>query len=149
MQYTCNWERFNGDLPPTLYLPPLIPPSLAPTATPNNLPKRDHSDTGGDRTTKAKIIKMQHCYPLLKETLKPVLQHHNKVIRIQAICLAAGCEASHLFSKPSICIKSKIFCTCFDNFKRSHVEITDAEALNAINLLKPALDNPASIKVTK
>ena len=139
---------FNGDVPPHLYLPPLIPPSPSSSTNQSNKCKRD-SNNDGDRLTKSKIIKMQHYHPIIKKALEPVLQHHTKLPRIQALCTAAGCEPNQLFSTPNICIKSTIFGTCFDNCKRAHVEISDQEASKAVALLKPALDNPSSIKVTK
>ena len=138
---------FNGDVPPHLYLPPLIP-SQAPTANPSNKRKRDNNSEG-ERPTKSKIIKIQHYHPLIKAAMEPVMQHHTKLPRIQALCAAAGCDPNNLFSHPNICIKSTIFGTCFENCKRAHVEITDQEASKAISMLKPALDNPAIIKVTK
>ena len=139
---------FNGDVPPHLYLPPLIEPSNSPTANPNKKRKRDDS-IGGDRPNKTRIIKMQHYHPLLKHALQLVLEHHKKLPRVQALCAAAGCDASQLFTNPNICIKSTLFGTCFENCKHAHLEITDNEASKAIQLLKPALDNPSIIKVTK
>ena len=139
---------FNGEVPPHLYLPPLSDPSTSPTANPNNKRKREDTTTG-DRQNKSKIIKLQHYHPLLKAAMEPVMEVHKKLPRIQALCSAAGCDSNQLFSTPNICIKSTIFGTCFENCKRAHVEISDAEAARAIKLLKPALDNPTSIKVTK
>lgn len=139
---------FNGDVPPHLYLPPSNEPSNSPTANPSNKRKREETSTT-DRPTKTKIIKMQHYHPIIKKAVQPVLDYHKKLLRIQALCTAAGCEASQLFSNPNICIKSTIFGTCFENCKRAHIEISDAEATQAVKLLKPALTNPSSIKVTK
>ena len=84
---------FNGDVPPHLYLPPLIQPANTPTTIPSNKCKRDDS-IGGDRTSKNKIIKIQHYHPLIKQALKPVMDHHSKLPRIQTLCAAAGCDAN-------------------------------------------------------
>ena len=139
---------FNRDIPPHLYLPPLIEPSNSPTANPKHKRKRDDS-IGGDRSNKTKIIKIQHYHPLLKHALQPVLEHHKKLPHVQALCAVACCDASQLFTDPNICIKSTLFGTCFENCKQAHLEITDNEASKAIQLIKPALDNPSIIKVTK
>ena len=85
----------------------------------------------------------------MKAAMEPVMEVHKKLPRIQALCSAAGCEANQLFFIPNICIKSTIFGTCFENCKRVHVEISDEQAARAIKLLKPAIDNPTAIKVTK
>ena len=135
----------HGEVPPALYQP------SAPThdsSTTSTKKRKNTFDTKTPSTKKAKIIKLQHYHPALKKALKPFIDGEGKLPRVQQLCMAANTTADKLFPNyPGICIKSTLYGTCFEDCKRKHLAINDAEATNAIKLLKPVLDDPSKLQV--
>ena len=96
-----------------------------------------------------RIIKMEHYNKFIKTQMAP-FEARDKLPRVRALCDAANINPIDLFpNKPNLCIKSTLFGTCFNNCKRDHIKITNEEATFAMDLLKPAISNPETVKVTK
>ena len=127
-------------------------PSNEPTGDPTN--KRGWQQTwgAGNPVKKLRLRNLQKYHPTIKEKME-VFKSRTKLPRIKALCEASNIKAKELFPKelfPSdnFCQKSALFGTCFADCTREHKAVTDEQANHIVTKLKPALDNPDSVKVT-
>ena len=140
-----------GDVPTEMYESNPAPTSL-PNFTPNHNPTKRKA--GGElerpgEKKRPKIVKIEVYHPKIKEAMS-VFNNRSKLPRVKALCDTANTDANNLFpSNKNLCIKSALFGTCFSDCKRSHSPISDSDATRVLTLLKPALDYPENVKVTK
>ena len=70
--------------------------------------------------------------------------------RVSTLCQVSNINQHRLFpGRDSFCIKGALFGTCFVDCNRNHTRPSDEEAEHTLQLLKPALDNPDSVKVNR
>ena len=116
--------------------------------------KRANPATGlGMMPSKKKRLRnIQNYNPIIKAKME-VFQDRTKLPRIRALCEASNIKTKELFPKDffpgdNFCQKLALFGTCFADCTRDHSPITDAQANHIVAKLKPALENPQSVKVT-
>ena len=116
-----------------------------PAASHSNTRKRAGRPQEQEFRKKLKLNTNTNYHPLIKAKMDAV---RNTVGR--ALCEAAGTDQFQLFpSKKSLCIKSTLFGQCFEGCTRDHSRVSNEEATKALELLKPATDDPTKIKVNK
>ena len=115
----------------------------------NNTNKRKYGRLDQSERKRPKIVKIDNYHIKIAEKMK-VFTTKGKIPRISALCQAANISQNQLFpGKQNFCIKGALFGTCFADCAREHPHITNEEAEQTINLLKPALENPESVKVNR
>ena len=145
----CKQPIIYGDVPLDMYAP-------ASTDTTNGQPgasKRAGSGTNGAPPNKKPRIKALPSYnSIIKEKME-VFRDRAKLPQIKALCDACNIKPKDLFPKSlfpveNFCQKSALFGTCFADCTREHKPVTNEQANHIVTTLKPAIDNPSSVKVT-
>ena len=138
-----------GDVPVEMYEESQSNQITSSVTQASNTRKRQGVNMEKGERKRPQIIKMEHYNNFIKTQITP-FEAKDKLPRVRALFHAANINPIDLFSnKPNLCIKSTLFGTCINDCKRDHIEITTEEATFAMNLLKPAISNPETVKVTK
>ena len=151
-QISTKQQVMHGDVPTEMYESDPQPSTSIPSHSGSSTTKRKlHNETNrpnGERK-KAKLFNISNYHPLIKENMK-VLASQQKLPRVKAICEVCDIKQEDIFPRrKNLCIKSALFGTCFDTCQYKHEAVSDEEATKAINMLKPAINNPEKVKLTR
>ena len=149
VQISTKQQVTHGDVPIEMYdVTPPTPQHSANQVNNQGNKRKTYTDSSRPPTAlkKPKLFNIEHYHPKIKEAMK-VFASHQKVPRVKTICEVCNIRQDDIFPrKRGLCIKSALFGTCFDSCQFKHEAILDDEAKKAINMLKPAIDNPDKVK---